>query len=229
MNGVTFLERPEKTHLARRILHAAHLARRAHFVPAILLHGLGAGRFRWHSWVLRLTARSATADVDQAKPRETARPDSEAQRKLVADLDRVERAAADNFDLERFDREMAAAFRAYGTDLDRVDPQESGARLAGWRSTPEIAAAIDDWCAVRRREPGARSGIGWPGSRVRPIQTRGEMPFATSSTDLRPKPSGRCGRAPPRSRQCKGSPLEASSCWFACSGRRATQQPPRPC
>ena len=32
------------------------------------------------------------------------------------------------------------------------------ARLAGWRSTTEVVAAIDDWCNVRRRELGA---AGW--------------------------------------------------------------------
>ncbi len=36
-----------------------------------------------------------------------------------------------------------------------VDSKEARARLSGWRSTAEVVAAIDDWCNVRRREPGA--------------------------------------------------------------------------
>ena len=51
------------------------------------------------------------AVVDQAGRRESARPDGDAERKLLADLARVQGAAAEDFDLQRFDRDMAAAFR----------------------------------------------------------------------------------------------------------------------
>ncbi len=94
----------------------------------------------------------AAADVDQLKRRDPVRPDGDAERKLLAALERVGNGAADDFDPKRFDSEMAAAFRNYGLDLDRVDPKEAGAKLTGWRSTTEIVAAIDDWCSVRRRE-----------------------------------------------------------------------------
>ncbi len=101
-----------------------------------------------------LYARMA-ADVAQSDRREHSRPDGDAERKLLADLVRVQNAAAEDFDLKRFDHDVAAAFRTYGLDLDVVDSKEARARLSGWRSTAEVVAAIDDWCNVRRREPGA--------------------------------------------------------------------------
>jgi tetratricopeptide (TPR) repeat protein len=71
-------------------------------------------------------------------------------RKLLADLDTAIDAYADHADYARFDRGLAAAFRGYGLDLDVVDPKTAGAQLAGRTSTPEIAAAIDEWCRIRR-------------------------------------------------------------------------------
>ncbi len=99
----------------------------------------------------------AAADADRLVPRKDDRPDGDAERRLMADLERVGNAAADDFDPERFDKEMATAFRAYGLDLDRFEPRAAGAKLAGWRSTTAIVAAIDDWCNVRRRGLGAPS------------------------------------------------------------------------
>ncbi len=81
---------------------------------------------------------------------EAACRDGEAERSLLADLERVRSATPDHFNPERFDREMSAAFRAHGLDLDLAEPKEAAARLAGRPSTPAIVAAIDDWCRARR-------------------------------------------------------------------------------
>jgi tetratricopeptide (TPR) repeat protein len=119
------------------------------FAVAILVTGPLAASSKVHAL--------ATPAVDQSDRREAGRPDGDGERKLMADLVRVQSAAAEDFDLGQFDRDMTAAFRAYGLDLDRVDSKEARARLAGWRSTAEVVAAIDDWCNVRRRELGALS------------------------------------------------------------------------
>ena len=91
---------------------------------------------------------------NQAQPAErqktAGRPDGDAELKLLADLETAITARADHLDYSRCDRELAAAFRGYGLDLDVVDPKTAGARLAGKPGTPEIAAAIDQWCRVRR-------------------------------------------------------------------------------
>ena len=72
------------------------------------------------------------------------------ERQLLADLDLAINAYCDHADYSRSDRELAAAFRAYGLDLDVVDPKTAGGKLAGRPSTPEITAAIDEWCRIRR-------------------------------------------------------------------------------
>jgi len=91
----------------------------------------------------------------QSKPAEPTtdaiRGEGEAERKLVTDLDDAIDAHADHLDPARVDRDLAAAFARYGLDLDVVEPKAAAARLAGKPSTPEIAAAIDDWCRLRRR------------------------------------------------------------------------------
>jgi tetratricopeptide (TPR) repeat protein len=99
----------------------------------------------------------AVALVDASHGREADRPDGDAERKLLADLERVQRAATEDFNLERFDRDMGAAFREYGLDLDRVETKVAAAKLTGRRSTTALVAAIDEWCSVRRRELGAQS------------------------------------------------------------------------
>ena len=118
-------------------------------VAAILVTGPLAASMNAHAL--------ATPAVDQSDRREAGRPDGAGERKLLADLVRGQSVAAEKFDLAQFDRDMAAAFRAYGLDLDRANSKEARARLAGWRSTAEVVAAIDDWCNVRRRELGALS------------------------------------------------------------------------
>ena len=57
--------------------------------------------------------------------------DGEAERKLLAELQRAIDAHADHFEFSRLDRELAAAFRDYGLDLDVVDAKTAGA----WRAT----------------------------------------------------------------------------------------------
>jgi tetratricopeptide (TPR) repeat protein len=78
------------------------------------------------------------------------RRDGGAERKLLAELERIRNVLPDHLDPQRFDHEMAAAFRGYGLDLELADPKEAGSRLAGRPSTPAIVAAIDDWCRARR-------------------------------------------------------------------------------
>jgi hypothetical protein len=76
--------------------------------------------------------------------------DGAAERKLLADIAAADYALADHYDYSRVDRELATAFHGSGLDLDVVDPDVAGARLAGHPMTPEIAAAIDEWCGIRK-------------------------------------------------------------------------------
>jgi Flp pilus assembly protein TadD len=69
----------------------------------------------------------------------------------VADLEAVRGNQVENGGPEQTDREYAKAFVACGLDLDAMDPTQAGKSLAGSPATAEIAAAIDHWCAIRRR------------------------------------------------------------------------------
>ena len=81
---------------------------------------------------------------------EVVRPDANAELKLLADLAAANAAYADHFDPAQFDRDLAAAFRRYGLDLDAVDPKLAGEELGARQSTAEVAAWIDEWCRIRR-------------------------------------------------------------------------------
>lgn len=56
----------------------------------------------------------------------------------------------EHWDPARTDREFVEAFRAFGVDFQKVEPKQAGATLAGRAASVEIAAALDDWYAIRR-------------------------------------------------------------------------------
>ena len=81
---------------------------------------------------------------------EVSQVDGEAEYRLLADLVTVREAFGDHHEPVRFARDLAAAFRRYGFDLDKVDPKIAGERLGNRASTGQIAAEIDNWSFMRR-------------------------------------------------------------------------------
>ncbi len=81
---------------------------------------------------------------------EVSRPDGEAERRLVADLAAARSALDEHYDAPLFAKDLAAAFRRYGLDLDKVDPKIAGERLGNRPSTALIASEIDNWSFMRR-------------------------------------------------------------------------------
>ena len=93
----------------------------------------------------------------------------------------VERLAAIHNDLgvhndeAKADAEYAAAFRAYGVDLDRIEPEAAGRVLAASPAVADLANALDHWAFLRRgpdvARPGRRgeAGRGREGGRSRPV------------------------------------------------------------
>ena len=154
------------------------------------------------------------------------RPDGEAELKLLADLETAINAHADHLDYSRTDRELAAAFRGYGLDLDVVDPKAAAARLAGRPGTPEVAAAIDRWCRVRKTSLKVPTWRGWPRSRGPLIPTPGRTPSAINSTARPPIPCRPWGRAADAQAPSRNSRSTACSSWLRCSMRPVTGQPP---
>jgi serine/threonine-protein kinase len=63
-----------------------------------------------------------------------------------------------HLEMERADAEYTAAFRGYGVDLDALDPDEAGARLARSPVAAELANALDQWAFIRRGPLGDAAG-----------------------------------------------------------------------
>ena len=82
----------------------------------------------------------------------------EQDRQMLARLERVRLAKArvrnGEFDTSAADPAYAEAFRAYGVDLDRVQPHEAAARLRARAKGSELATYLDDWAWVRRNRKG---------------------------------------------------------------------------
>ncbi len=83
-------------------------------------------------------------------PNDVSGLDGDAELKLMADLAAAFDAYADHFDPGELDRELAAAFRRYRLDLDRVDPKIAGEQLGRRASTRALASELDRWCHIRR-------------------------------------------------------------------------------
>ena len=81
---------------------------------------------------------------------EVGQVDGEAEHKLLADLAAARESFADHDEPVRFAQDLAAAFRRYGLDLDKVDPNLAGQRLGNRESTAQIASEIDNWSLMRR-------------------------------------------------------------------------------
>ena len=131
----------ERAGLELRLLHAATL------LVALAL----AGATEAAPWKAAFGDDPPRQAAKQSQPQKDAGSrDTAAERKLLADLETALAAHADHLDYSRTDRELAAAFRGYGLDLDAVAPKVAGARLAAGPATPEIASAIDRWCRLRK-------------------------------------------------------------------------------
>ena len=68
----------------------------------------------------------------------------------MARLETIRGDLGDHFDPHRADREYADAFRKIGVDFDTMDPKRVGTMLAEGQASMEIAAALDQWCGIRR-------------------------------------------------------------------------------
>ena len=76
--------------------------------------------------------------------------DGDSERKLLGDLAAARDAFSEHHDPPLFARDLAAAFRRNGLDLDRVDPKVARERLGNRTSTALIASEIDSWSFMRR-------------------------------------------------------------------------------
>jgi serine/threonine-protein kinase len=62
-----------------------------------------------------------------------------------------------HFDTPRTDEDYEKTFRAYGIDVDKSSPEEAAALIRARPIRQELAAAVDNWAAVRRGKAGEAS------------------------------------------------------------------------
>jgi tetratricopeptide (TPR) repeat protein len=91
------------------------------------------------------------ANLNQSQ-HDVSRLDGDAEMKLLEDLRAADDAYADQFDAGQLDRDLAAAFRHYGLDLDQLDPALAAERLGRGTSTSFLAAELDRWCHICRTQ-----------------------------------------------------------------------------
>jgi tetratricopeptide (TPR) repeat protein len=96
---------------------------------------------------LRDRVRSVLAAIELEREEAEA---AEKDRHMVERLAGIHNDLGVHRDMERADAEYAAAFRGYGVDLDALDPDQAGARLARSPVAAELANALDQWAFIRR-------------------------------------------------------------------------------
>ncbi len=75
---------------------------------------------------------------------------AEKDRRIVERLAAIHNDFGVHNDDAKSDAEYAAAFRAYGVDLDELDPAEAGLMLAASQAATDLASALDRWAFLRR-------------------------------------------------------------------------------
>lgn len=71
-------------------------------------------------------------------------------RRIVERLAGVLNDFGEHSDERKADSDYAAALRAYGVDVDSLDPSAAGRLLAASPVAPELASALDQWAILRR-------------------------------------------------------------------------------
>jgi serine/threonine-protein kinase len=86
---------------------------------------------------------------DLVRERDTAER-AERDRRMVERLAAIQNDFGVHNDDAKADAEYAAAFRAYGVDVDRVEPGAAGRALAASPAVADLANALDHWAFMRR-------------------------------------------------------------------------------
>jgi eukaryotic-like serine/threonine-protein kinase len=104
---------------------------------------------------LRDRVRSVLAGIELEREQSEA---AEKDRHMIERLAGIHNDLGVHLEMERADAEYTAAFRGYGVDLDALDPDEAGARLARSPVAAELANALDQWAFIRRGPLGDAAG-----------------------------------------------------------------------
>jgi serine/threonine-protein kinase len=87
--------------------------------------------------------------------------EAQAERRLLDQLETIRGSRSEHWDPKRTDAEYAAAFRAFGIDLDQLDPKEAGKGIAQRSAAVELASYLDEWASRRRKARGQKDEASW--------------------------------------------------------------------
>ncbi len=87
--------------------------------------------------------------------------DIERDRKLLAELEAIRGSRSEHWEPKQTDKDYAAAFRAFGIDLDQLDPDDAGKQVARRSAPVELASYLDDWALQRRAAQGKQGEAAW--------------------------------------------------------------------
>ncbi len=85
----------------------------------------------------------------------------ERDRKLLAELEAIRGSRSEHWEPKQTDREYAEAFRAFGIDVDQLDPDDAGKQVARRSAPVELASYLDDWALQRRAAQGKQGEAEW--------------------------------------------------------------------
>jgi serine/threonine-protein kinase len=112
----------------------------------------------------------------------------EQDRRMAERLEDIRLGQADvrdgHFDVARADQDYAAAFRAYGIDVDALAPAEAAVRIRRRAIKDQLAAALDHWASVRG-DAGGRQRLIEVARRVDPDPWRNRFREALAGKDVR--------------------------------------------
>ena len=109
-----------------------------------------------------LSARVMDVLADFEREQATAKKraaEVERDRTLLGRLETIRGNRSEHWDPKQTDTDYAAAFRGFGIDLDKLDPEEAGRQIARRSEPLELASYLDDWAVQRRnaRDKGDQS------------------------------------------------------------------------
>jgi serine/threonine-protein kinase len=110
----------------------------------------------------RVTVALSDLEREQSAAQQRA-TEVERDRKLLGELETIRGNLSEHWDPKRTDADYAAAFRAFGIDLDQLDPKESGKRIAQRSAPVELASYLDHWALQRRSARGKKEEASWRG------------------------------------------------------------------
>ncbi len=85
----------------------------------------------------------------------------ERDRNLLSELETIRTGRSEHWDPKQADAGYAAAFHAFGLDLDQLDPQEAGMQIKGRSDPAGLVSFLDDWAVQRWRARSDKEAASW--------------------------------------------------------------------